>query len=271
MQIKKITSQQDSLYYSLKRLIAYKQLIYLFAKRDIKIKYAQTYIGLVWSILQPIVGVIILTYFFGRLLNIGSDGSPYPLFVLSGLIVWYYFSNIVARSSISLIESQHLLKKVYFPKLILPFSKALAGLTDFLIWFVMLIALMLFYGIIPSYKIIFLPFFVFFTILTGLTVGIWLSALTYRYRDLIHIIPYLIGFSILVTPVFYPVSILPKNFDLILFLNPMAGIIAGFRWSILGTGTFALKYFIGIVPMLVLFLLSLVYFNKIDGKIADEV
>lgn len=271
MQIRKISSDRTGLLYGLRKVVAYRRLIFLFAKRDIKVKYSQTYVGLLWSILQPIAGIIIFTYFFGRLLNVGTDGSPYPLFVLTGLIVWYYFSYIVAYSGISLIESQHVLKKVYFPRIILPFSKALTGLADFSIWVVMLIVLMIYYGITPSYKIIFFPIFVLLIIFTGLTVGIWVSALTYRYRDMIHIIPYLIGFSIFVTPVFYPVHILPKELNILLYINPMAGIISGVRWCLLDTISFPFKYLLGIVPMLILFILSLVYFNRIEGEIADEV
>lgn len=271
MLIRKISSDRIGLLYGLQKVITYRRLIYLFAKRDLKVKYSQTYAGLLWSILQPVAGIIIFTFFFGRLLNVGTDGSPYPLFVLTGLIVWYYFSYIVAYSGISLIESQHLLKKVYFPRIILPFSKALTGLADFTIWFIMLIALMFYYGITPSYKIIFLPVFISLIIFTGLTVGIWLSALTYRYRDMIHIIPYLVGFSIFVTPVFYPAHILPKEVNMLLYINPMAGIISGFRWCLLDTISFSFKYLYGIIPMLFLFILSLIYFNRIEGEIADEV
>ncbi len=266
-----INANNNSLWLSLKQLFKHRRLILLFTIRDVCVKYSQTYLGVMWSLIQPVFGVVIFTYIFGKLLNVGTDGSPYPIFVLTGLAPWYYFSYIVAYSGVSLIESQHIIRKIYFPKLVLPLSKSLTGLIDFSIWTFLIILLMIFYGVIPTYKILFYPIFVLLTAISGLTIGIWLSALTYRKRDFMHIIPYLIGFSIFITPVFFPTLIIPEKYHYLVYANPMAGIIQGIRWCLLGQTDFSLKYLTGIIPMLIFFIGSLFYFSKVEQKIADQV
>ena len=255
----------------IKEIYRFRSYILLFTKRDLKIKYAQTVLGVLWTLIQPIVGLIIFTYFFGKLINIGTDGSPYPVFVFPGIIAWYCFSFIVAYSGISLIESQNLVKKIYFPKIILPISKSLTSLTELLIWFVILFAILIIFNVTPGFKILFLPIFILLNILTGLSIGIWLSALTYRFRDLIHIIPYLVGFSIFVTPVFYPVNIIPENMNILIYMNPMAGVIQGYRWCIFEQADYSIKYLLGFGIMMSILLLGIKYFTKIDKKISDVI
>lgn len=244
-------------------------LILQFVKRDLKIKYAQTALGLSWSFIQPLIGLVIFTYFFGRLLNIGTDGSPYPVFVYPGITAWYCFSYIVAYSSISLIESQNLIKKVYFPKLILPVSKSITALAEYSIWLIILIALLFIYDIPFTWRFFLFPVFIVLNILTGLSIGIWLSALTYRYRDLIHIIPYLVGFSIFITPVFYPTKIIPISMNYAFFLNPIAGVIHGYRWCLNSQIDFKMQYLSGFLIMLVFLFLSVHFFIRVEKKMAD--
>lgn len=270
---KKITANSSlSLLMYIKKIYTYKALFLMFAQRDLRVKYSQTLAGLLWALVQPVAGLLLFNFFFGKLLNIGTIGTPYyPLFAFTGMIGWYYFSYIVAYSGTSLIESQHLMKKMYFPKLILPISKALSGLTEFVIWLVILIVLMIIYKTSPSIKLIFFPFFVLMNIFTGLTIGIWLSSITFRYRDLIQIIPYMVGFSIFVTPVFYPVSLIPQSFHYLIYLNPVAGVIEGYRWCILPGYHFSILYFGGFLLMLLILISSLLYFKKIENKIVDVI
>ena len=181
---------------------------------------------------------------------------------------WYFFSYIITSSGTSLIQSQHIIKKIYFPKFILPLYKTFVGLFDFLLWFLFYIFLLIYYKQGVSINIIFLPFCILLNIITGLSVAIWLSALTVRYRDFLHIIPYLIGFGILVTPVFFPTLMIPEAYKFLIYINPMAGVIAFYRWCILDIN-FSLNYLIGFIPVIVLFITGLFYFKEIEGTIPD--
>lgn len=239
-------------------------------KKDLKVKYAQTRLGLLLSILQPVVGLLIFTFFFGRLLNLGSDGSPYPVFVFTGMISWYYFSILIGSAGPSLIESQQIIKKVYFPKLIIPLSKSLSALVEFLIWLSVLVLLMIVFRIVPSYKIIFFPVFLILNMVAGLTIGIWLSALSFKRRDILHVVPYFIGLTMMVTPVFYPVTIIPEKIHYLMYCNPMAGIVEGFRWCITGNEHFPLLYIPSFLVMLILFFLAVLYFKKVEYRMAEQ-
>ncbi len=239
-------------------------------RKDIKVKYAQTNLGVLLSLLQPVVGLFVFTFFFGNLLKIGSDGSPYPVFVFIGMSTWYYFSILVSSSGISLIESQQIIKKVYFPKLIIPVSKAFSTLVEYAIWLIVLIVLLAFYGIMPTYRIIFFPVFILLNMLNGLTFGVWLSALSFRRRDFLHVVPYFVGLIMMVTPVFYPVSIIPQHLTFFLYFNPIAGVVEGLRWCVTGSGPFSLYYIPGFMFVILMFFLSAIYFKNVEYRMAEQ-
>ena len=254
---------------ALKSVIAHRGLIATFAARDLKIHYAQTLLGILWSLIRPLTGLLIYSVFFGGLLNVDTGTIPYPLFAFSGLICWYYFAHLVGTGGTSLLASQDIVKKINFPKLILPLSKALGGLVEFTISFAVLLGLMIYWGYVPGPKILFLPLIVLLNIFAGLSIGIWLSALTVRYRDFQQIIPYLINFGIFLTPVFYPISLIPSEFQFIIFLNPMAGVVELMRWALLDGAVPNISFAYGFVLSACLMISGLYYFVKTEGRIAD--
>ncbi len=253
-----------------KKIWEYKILIKVFALRDIKVQYTQTKLGIVWSFIQAIVAAVIINYFFGVLIKVDTEGVPYIIFAYPAMIAWYYFSYIVSFSGTSLLQSQHIIKKIYFPKLILPLNKTVVGLFDLTIWFIVFFGITIYYSFMPSVNTIFLPIAIFFNIITGLSIGIWLSAITIRYRDALLIIPFLIGFGIFVTPVFFGTTMIPENYFFLAYLNPMAGVIALYRWCLLGT-KFSLLYLFGLIPNLILFISGLFYFRRVESIMADLV
>jgi len=252
-----------------RQIYQFRSILYTLAKRDVKAKYTQTVLGILWSVIQPLTGLLIFTIFFDKLIKVDTNNIPYPLFAFSGMVAWYFYTFIVNQGGTSLVDSQYLLKKIYFPRLILPLSKVLVGLVDFGISVILLIILMIFLGGMPSFLILLFPVFLLLAVLTGLSIAIWLSALTIRYRDLQHIIPYLINFSIWLTPVFYPSTLVPESYHFILYLNPMAGIIAGFRWCLLGDLIPSINYLWGILPVIFIFISGIYYFIKIEREIVD--
>jgi lipopolysaccharide transport system permease protein len=266
-----ITISSDSnLWNYLARCIQYRGLVWALVKKDLKVKYAQTRLGILLSLLQPVTGLIVFSYFFGNLLKIGTDGSPYPIFVFTGMITWYYFSLVVAYSGSSLIESQHIIKKVNFPKLIIPFSKSISALMEFFIWMTVLIVLMIIYKVAPTYRLLFLPFFLVLNMMLGLTVGIWLSALSFKRRDILHVVPYFVGLTMMATPVFYPKTLIPQQYDYLMDLNPIAGILQGFRWCISGSIGFSWVYLPVYIIIFIIFILSLLYFTKVEYRMAEQ-
>jgi lipopolysaccharide transport system permease protein len=251
-------------------VFGHRSLIRTFVIREIKAKYAQTYLGIIWSIIQAVVGLSIITFFFGYLMKIDTGLVPYPVFAFPGMIAWYYFSFIIGYSGSSLIQSRHLIQKLNFPKILLPISHALVGLVDFIIWTVLLILLMIILKQPLSFRLLAVPVFILAILVTGLSISVWLSALTVRYRDLLIIIPYIIGFGIFITPVFFPGTMVPEKFDWVLYLNPMAGVITGLRWCFMNTEPPSIQYLAGLVPVLVLLISGLFYFREIEVSIADE-
>jgi lipopolysaccharide transport system permease protein len=245
-------------------------LIYSFAVRDLKVQYAQTYLGVLWSIVQPLTGLLIFVFFFQRVMHIPLK-VPYAVFAFTGMMGWFYFTQLVGQAGTSLMNNQHLIKKVSFPRLVLPLSKVMTGLVEFSISFALLIILMLVTGVSFSPKIIFLPLVVVANIVIGLSVGIWLSALTIRYRDFHHIIPYLIGFGIWLTPVFYPTTIVPREFDLIYYFHPVANVIALYRWIFIGTPLEMMKIVSSFSVAAGFFILGLKYFIRNEKFIAEYI
>lgn len=221
----------------LKDLWQYRELLYFLAWRDIKVRYKQTVLGAAWAIIQPFFTMVVFSLFFGKLAKIPSDGIPYPLFAYAALVPWTMFANGLSQSADSLVGSANLIKKVYFPRLVIPISSVLACLVDFLLAFVVLLGMMLYYGTVPTLNIIWLPFFVILALVTSLGTGFWLSAMNVQFRDVRYTIPFLIQFWLFATPIAYPSSLLEEPWRTIYGLNPMVGVVEGFRWALLGTQT----------------------------------
>ncbi len=220
----------------LRELWEYRELLYFLAWRDVKVRYKQTALGASWAVIQPVVTMVVFTVIFGQLARIPSDGIPYPVFSFCALLPWNYFSGAFGRSSGSLLSNAQLISKVYFPRLIIPISSLLAGLVDFAIAFMVLIAMMLWYGIAPVPAILWLPAFLLLAVATALGVGLWLGALHVQYHDIGHLVPFLSQIWMYATPVVYPASMIPEQWRLLYGLNPMAGVVEGFRWALVGQG-----------------------------------
>ena len=212
----------------------YRELLYFLVWRDLKIRYRQSVIGVGWVILQPLLTMIVFTAVFGNFVGVPSDGLPYPIFIFSALLPWNLFANSLSRGSASVVGNTQLVSKIYFPRLILPLSGVLSPVADFAVAFVILIGMMVWFGISPTWGILALPLLVMLAILTALSISLWLSALNVRYRDVGHAVPFLVQIWMFITPVTYPVSLVPEKWRLLYSLNPMTGVIEGFRWALLG-------------------------------------
>jgi lipopolysaccharide transport system permease protein len=212
----------------------YRELLYFLVWRDLKVRYKQTILGATWIVLQPVVSMVVFSLLFGTLLKVPSGGVPYPIFAYAALLPWNYFASSLNRSSTSLVGSAHLITKVYFPRLIIPISGVLSGLVDFAIAFLVLAGLMIFYHIAPTPAAALLPAFLLLAMLTALGFGLWLSALNVRFRDVNYLVPFLVQVWMYLTPVIYGSTLIPERFRFLLALNPMTGVVEGFRWALLG-------------------------------------
>lgn len=215
---------------------AYRELLYFLVWRDVKVRYKQTLLGVLWVILQPVVSMAIFTVLFGVLLKVPSGDVPYPIFAFAGLLPWNYFSQALSRSSTSVVNSAHLITKIYFPRLVIPLSGVLSSLVDFAIAFGVLVVLMVVYGIVPTTRLAVLPPLILLAMATALGFGLWLSALNVKYRDVNYLLPFLIQIWMYLTPVVYGSGLIPERFRFLLSLNPMTGVVEGFRWALLGPG-----------------------------------
>ena len=258
---------------NIKELFFYKDLFFVLAYKDLRVRYAQTFLGLLWAIIQPLTTLLIVSVVFGRFVKVDTGGVPYPVFAIIGVSLWTYFSFVLSQSGNSIIGAQDMVKKIYFPRLIIPLSKAIVGLVDFSVALVLLVILFLYYGIVPSGNIVFLPVFLLLTIISSLAVGIWLSALTIRFRDFQYVVPFMVQFGLYVTPIAYPTDVVVKNLPswatALFYLNPMAGIVEGFRWCLLGGETPSGYFWLSIVFVFVLFISGVFYFKKIEKTMAD--
>ena len=255
-----------------KEIWKYRELLYFLTKRDIKVRYKQTVLGGLWAIIQPVFTMIVFTFFFGRLAKIPSDGIPYPIFVYAGLLPWTYFANALSASGNSLVGSQNLITKVYFPRLIIPTSASLAGLLDFFIAMLVLGVLMIYYQFLPGISILLFPFLVGLTFLCSVGVGLWLSALNVEYRDIRYAIPFLIQIWMFVSPVIYPVSMVQEKYQWLMALNPMGGVINAYRASLLGHQSIDWTLLgISTVIIISLFLSGMCYFRRMEKTFADVV
>ena len=250
----------------------YRELLYFLVWRDIKVKYKQTALGVVWAVLQPLLATLVFSIFFGRLARMPSDGVPYPVFVYVAMVPWQYFANALTESSNSLVASQNLIKKVYFPRLVIPLGSVIAGLVDFCFAFLVLIGMMFYYGITPSISIFLFPVFLLLAVCTALGVGLWMSALNVQYRDVKYTIPFLAQFWMFATPVVYPSSLVPAKYRVWYGLNPMAGVVDGFRYSLLGRAAKpGPRIWVSVAAVAVLLLGGLLYFRKMESTFADVV
>ena len=256
----------------LRDLWHYRELLYFLAWRDFKVRYKQTVLGAAWAVIQPFFTMVVFSIFFGYLGKIPSDGIPYPVFTFCALLPWSLFAHALTDSSNSLVNNQGLITKVYFPRLIIPIAPLFVGLVDFAIAFLVLIGLMLFYGIAPGIAALATPLFVLFALATALAVGMWLSALNVQYRDVRYTIPFLTQLWLFATPVAYPSSLLPEPWRSLYGLNPMAGVVEGFRWALLGrTAAPGPLIAVSSVAVLALLLSGLWYFTRMERTFADIV
>jgi lipopolysaccharide transport system permease protein len=250
----------------------YRELVWFLALRDIKVRYKQTALGVAWAVLQPLFMMVVFSIFFGRLGSMPSDGLPYPVFVLVGLLPWQLFSYALTQSSNSLVNEQRLITKVYFPRVVVPLASVLSGLADFGVAFLLLLPVMVWYGVQPTWALLTLPLLVLFTVLTALAVGLWLAALNVRYRDVRYTLPFLTQVWLFLTPVVYPSSLVPPRWQLLFGLNPMAGVVEGFRWAVLGQGEVEGLVMLGSVVGVVALLVSgLFYFRRVEQTFSDVI
>lgn len=251
---------------------AYRELLYFFVWRDVKIRYKQTAIGVLWVVLQPVLTMLVFTLFFGRLAKLPSQGLPYPVFYFAALVPWTYFAYALQMTTNVVVDNQRLITKVYFPRLILPIASALSGLVDFAIGFAMLGIFTIFYGMRPTVEVLWLPAFLTLAVFTALGVGLWLSALNALYRDVKYVIPFLVQFWMFASPVAYPSTLVPEKWRWLYGLNPIAGVIDGFRWAITGHGAPPSPVLIASSTMVAVVLLGgLIFFNRMEGAVADRV
>jgi lipopolysaccharide transport system permease protein len=270
--VTRIDARRGWLTLDLAELWAYRELLYFFVWRDIKVRYKQTVIGAAWAVLQPILTMLVFSLFFGKLAKIPSQGLPYPIFYYCALLPWMYFATAMQAATNVVVEQQRVITKVYFPRVVLPISSVLSGLLDFAISFCVFLVLMAYYRIVPTKAVIWLPAFTLLAILTALGVGLWLSALNALYRDVRYVLPFLVQFWMFASPVAYPSSLVPAKWRWLYGLNPMTGVIEGFRWALTGHGEppgVLLAASSAAVALLVLG--GLVYYHAVEGKIADVV
>lgn len=248
-----------------------RELLYFLTWRDVRVRYKQTVLGAAWAILQPLLTMLVFTLLFGRLAKVPSDGLPYPLFSFTALLPWTYFAQSLSQSSNSLVGSSNLLKKIYFPRLVIPVSSVLGGLVDFATAFGVLLLMMIFYHVRVSFAVLLLPAFLMLATLTALGMGLWLSALNVKYRDIRYTVPFLTQIWLFATPVAYPSSMLHEPWHTLFGLNPMAGVVEGFRWTLLGTSPPGQMIWISVGVSALLLYSGLWYFRKVERSFADVV
>jgi lipopolysaccharide transport system permease protein len=251
---------------------AYRELLYFFVWRDVKVRYKQTAIGVAWVVLQPLLTMGVFTLFFGRLAKLPSDGLAYPVFYFCALVPWNYFATALQSCTSVVVDNQRVITKVFFPRLVLPLSAVVSGLMDFAIGFVVMFIVLAGYGIRPGFTALWLPVFLLLAVLTALGVGLWMSALNALYRDIRYVVPFLIQFWMFASPVAYPSSLVPQRWRWLYGLNPMAGVIDGFRWALTGHGQPPGALLLASTAAVTLVLVGgLFFFQRMEGAVADRV
>lgn len=258
--------------FNLKEFWQYRELLYFLTWRDIKVRYKQTALGILWAILQPLLTMVVFSFFFGELAKLSSDGLPYPIFSMAGLVPWTLFENSLAHSSTSLINSANLIQKIYFPRLIIPVASVLGGVVDFLLAFAILLVMVLIYGIVPGWRMLWLPLLVLLALTISLGVGLWLAALSVQFRDVRFLVGFLIRIWFFASPVTYSSKMLEEPLHTLYGINPMVGVVDGFRWALLGSGeapgaTIALS----VAVSLIILVGGLFYFRRMEKTFADVI
>ncbi|TVL99220.1 MAG: phosphate ABC transporter permease [Candidatus Brocadia sp. WS118] len=250
----------------------YHELLYFLIWRDIKVRYKQTVLGIAWAIIQPFLTMVVFSIFFGRLGNIPSDNIPYPIFSFAALVPWTFFANGLTQASNSLVGSANLIKKVYFPRLIIPIATVLAGVIDFILAFLMLIGMMFYFNIIPTINVVWIPLFLLLALVTSLGVSLWFSAMNVQFRDVRYVIPFLTQFWLFSTPIAYPSSLLSEPWRTLYGINPMVGVVDGFRWALLGTSTCpGTMVFVSALVAILLMISGALYFRRMEKTFADVI
>ena len=256
----------------LRELWEYRELLYFLIWRDIKVRYKQTALGAAWAIIQPFFTMVVFSLFFGHLAKVPSDGVPYPIFSFAALVPWTFFANGLSQSSNSLVGSANLITKVYFPRLIVPLASVFSGIVDFVLAFIVLLGMMLYYGLAPTLNILLLPLFLLLALVTSLGVGLWLSALNVEYRDVRYVVPFITQFWLFVTPIAYPSSLLHEPWRTIYGLNPMVGVVEGFRWALLRSNTAPGPMIaVSSLAALIILVTGTFYFRRMEKTFADIV
>jgi lipopolysaccharide transport system permease protein len=255
----------------LRELIEHRELLYFFVWRDLKVRYKQTFFGVAWAVMQPLLLMAVFSLALGRLAGVGSDGVPYPLFVFAGLVPWTMFAQSLAGAANSLIEGEGVLSKVYFPRLLMPFAAAVSFVVDFLVAMVVLVLLLAAFGVTPTSGVFWLPAFTLMALVASLGVGTFLAAINVRYRDVRYVVPFLIQLWLFASPVVYSSTLIPERWRAIYSLNPMAGVIDGFRWALFGEPSPQGTIFISAVATAVIFVASLAYFRRVERTFADVI
>ena len=257
---------------NLKDIWYYRELLGIFVWRDLKVRYRQTIIGALWAIIQPFLTMVIFSIFFGRLADVPSDEIPYPIFSYAALVPWTFFANSINQASNSLVNSADMIKKIYFPRLTMPIASVLAGLVDFLLAFIVLLGMILYYGFVPTTNVLWLPALVLLTMITAMGVSLWLSALNVQFRDVRYMIPFITQAWLFATPVAYPSSLLSEPWRTIYGINPMVGVVEGFRWALLGTNTAPGPIIIvSLATALFLLISGALYFRRMEKTFADVI
>ncbi len=250
----------------------YRELIYFLTWRDIKVRYKQTILGILWAILQPLFSMVIFSIFLGNLAKVPSDGLPYPIFNFAALVPWTFFSGGITQAANSLVASSNLVKKVYFPRLAIPISAVASGLIDFFLAMFVLAGLMIFYQIFPGWKALFLPILIGLLFLATLGIGLWLTVLNVQFRDVRYAVPFLVQAWMFASPTVYPSSLLSEPWRTLYGINPMTGILEGFRWALLEPSNFSWNMFLlSVISTIILFSSGLIYFRRMEKMFADVV
>jgi lipopolysaccharide transport system permease protein len=256
----------------LKGLWQYRELLYFLCWRDIKVRYKQTVLGAAWAIIQPFFTMVVFSLFFGRLAKIPSDGLPYTVFCYAALVPWTFFANGLSQASDSLVSNSNLIKKVYFPRLVIPIATVLSGIVDFVLAFLVLLGMMFYYGLTPTIHILLLPIFLLLALVTALGVALWLSAMNVQFRDVRYVIPFVVQFWLFATPIAYPSSLLSEPWRTFYGINPMVGVVEGFRWALLGTHAgLSLMSLVSSITAVVILITGLFYFRRMEKSFADTV
>ncbi len=269
--INKISSEPDSFINYFRKIWKYKSLVWVFARRDLKVKYAQTALGLGWSVLQPLTALVIYSFFFGYVLNWRANNLPFPIYVLSGLMGWNFFSYIVYQGSSSVQDAGNTIKKIYFPKSILPFSKVLIAMVELLLSLLLLIPLLVYYKIGISWHIILFPLAILYNSVCALLPVFWIASYAYKKRDLFHILPYLVTFGIWFTPVFFTPNLLPERLSLLMNFNPMSNVIDLWRWILFSYGSFQWVWIFNFAVVLALCIIGMYLYNQKESEFSDYV